>query len=113
MEVLHQLDRLFHRPQLVRIGDAAGKDQRIIVIGRNLIESGGGSDRRAFFVVYRPLDLALLDRCEGHLRAESSEEHTSELQSLMRHSYAVLCLKKKNSELHKHTDKTNSQSKKT
>src|SRR3546814_10220769 len=26
-----------------------------------------------------------------------SEEHTSELQSLMRNSYAVLCLKKKNS----------------
>src|SRR3546814_2203793 len=25
-----------------------------------------------------------------------SEEHTSELQSLMRHSYAVFCLKKKN-----------------
>src|SRR3546814_9493670 len=25
-----------------------------------------------------------------------SEEHTSELQSLMRHSYAVLCLTKKN-----------------
>src|SRR3546814_8175103 len=25
----------------------------------------------------------------------SSEEHTSELQSLMRHSYAVFCLKKK------------------
>src|SRR3546814_6081792 len=25
---------------------------------------------------------------------ESSEEHTSELQSLMRHSYAVFCLKK-------------------
>src|SRR3546814_4130663 len=30
---------------------------------------------------------------EGHLR---SEEHTSELQSLMRISYAVFCLKKKN-----------------
>src|SRR3546814_1358387 len=27
-----------------------------------------------------------------------SEEHTSELQSLMRNSYAVLCLKKKKSE---------------
>src|SRR3546814_2465756 len=26
---------------------------------------------------------------------ERSEEHTSELQSLMRHSYAVFCLKKK------------------
>src|SRR3546814_3167501 len=28
-------------------------------------------------------------------RAERSEEHTSELQSLMRSSYAVFCLKKK------------------
>src|SRR3546814_3113616 len=27
--------------------------------------------------------------------AKRSEEHTSELQSLMRHSYAVFCLKKK------------------
>src|SRR3546814_8652977 len=34
----------------------------------------------------------------GHQRAPSrrSEEHTSELQSLMRISYAVFCLKKKN-----------------
>src|SRR3546814_4062214 len=30
--------------------------------------------------------------CEGY----RSEEHTSELQSLMRNSYAVFCLKKKN-----------------
>src|SRR3546814_5222053 len=29
-------------------------------------------------------------------RPERSEEHTSELQSLMRISYAVFCLKKKN-----------------
>src|SRR3546814_2198531 len=29
-----------------------------------------------------------------------SEEHTSELQSLMRISYAVFCLKKKNNTLH-------------
>src|SRR3546814_3249526 len=28
--------------------------------------------------------------------AERSEEHTSELQALMRNSYAVFCLKKKN-----------------
>src|SRR3546814_8873566 len=31
-----------------------------------------------------------------HPRAPRSEEHTSELQSLMRISYAVFCLKKKN-----------------
>src|SRR3546814_5813512 len=30
-----------------------------------------------------------------HVWRIRSEEHTSELQSLMRHSYAVLCLKKK------------------
>src|SRR3546814_2133481 len=32
---------------------------------------------------------------EGALRSVRSEEHTSELQSLMRISYAVFCLKKK------------------
>src|SRR3546814_6163301 len=30
-----------------------------------------------------------------HRRRQRSEEHTSELQSLMRNSYAVFCLKKK------------------
>src|SRR3546814_8761664 len=36
-----------------------------------------------------------------------SEEHTSELQSLMRISYAVFCLKKKNNNHHKKTDTIN------
>src|SRR3546814_9506585 len=36
-----------------------------------------------------------------------SEEHTSELQSLMRNSYAVFCLKKKNIKIKKTTTKTN------
>src|SRR3546814_10485219 len=31
---------------------------------------------------------------------QRSEEHTSELQSLMRISYAVFCLKKKNKRIH-------------
>src|SRR3546814_3780871 len=34
-----------------------------------------------------------------------SEEHTSELQSLMRISYAVFCLKKKNKRRHTHNNK--------
>src|SRR3546814_4414663 len=42
-----------------------------------------------------------VDREAGHgagelLRVDRSEEHTSELQSLMRISYAVFCFKKKN-----------------
>src|SRR3546814_9968137 len=36
--------------------------------------------------------------------AVRSEEHTSELQSLMRISYAVFCLKKKNNTQHKHNE---------
>src|SRR3546814_4296571 len=32
--------------------------------------------------------------CQEHMKARS-EEHTSEIQSLMRHSYAVFCLNKK------------------
>src|SRR3546814_7416890 len=36
-----------------------------------------------------------------------SEEHTSELQSLMRNSYAVFCLKKKTQELSKNRSQNN------
>src|SRR3546814_3233078 len=57
--------------------------------------------------LHRPDDLrkggravGRVDRGSGRERRETarrrrSEEHTSELQSLMRSSYAVLCLKKK------------------
>src|SRR3546814_8934760 len=38
----------------------------------------------------------LWDAGVSRLRRHRSEEHTSELQSLMRISYAVFCLKKKN-----------------
>src|SRR3546814_3357928 len=38
--------------------------------------------------------------------AGRSEEHTSELQSLMRPSYAVFCLKKKNKQHNIHTNIT-------
>src|SRR3546814_10868594 len=46
-----------------------------------------------------------LDRQLHHMAGERSEEHTSELQSLMRTSYAVFCLKnkKKLSQTHKLT----------
>src|SRR3546814_8302577 len=39
---------------------------------------------------------ALFARLAGDGVGGKSEEHPSELQSLMRHSYAVFCLKKKN-----------------
>src|SRR3546814_7730728 len=50
---------------------------------------------------HRFADIALPHRATRHLKhavkaSRRSEEHTSELQSLMRISYAVFCLKKKN-----------------
>src|SRR3546814_10821790 len=51
---------------------------------------------------HRPLD-DLVGADDRDLRAvdhRRSEEHTSELQSLMRISYAVFCLKKKNTPAH-------------
>src|SRR3546814_9980279 len=45
-----------------------------------------------------------LDNCRkaGPRAVIRSEEHTSELQSLMRISYAVFCLKTKNKQLNRH-----------
>src|SRR3546814_3161166 len=40
------------------------------------------------------------DKDANPLLSRRSEEHTSELQSLMRNTYAVLCLKKKNSNIY-------------
>src|SRR3546814_1106974 len=45
--------------------------------------------------VQRPLPTMLLHRTPALGQPQRSEEHTSELQSLMRISYAVFCLKKK------------------
>src|SRR3546814_9210263 len=42
----------------------------------------------------RSTALAERDEDSARLRPGRSEEHTSELQSLMRNSYAVFCLKK-------------------
>src|SRR3546814_9674348 len=51
--------------------------------GSGIMPNNWGSDTRTFAKMMRRFD------------AERSEEHTSELQSLMRISYAVFCLKKK------------------
>src|SRR3546814_1530222 len=48
-------------------------------------------------------DIDQPSRNHAYLCRRRSEEHTSELQSLMRISYAVFCLKKKNT----HTPNTN------
>src|SRR3546814_6320870 len=62
--------------------------------GKAITVNGDGEQTRSFCYVS--------DLIEGLIRLmafsgpQRSEEHTSELQSLMRISYAVFCLKKKN-----------------
>src|SRR3546814_7538554 len=71
---------------------------------------GEGLFRRSARSAFAGEGLGLVGRFAARRRAVRSEEHTSELQSLMRISYAVFCLKnKKNkSDIHKDIDTTNS-----
>src|SRR3546814_1489978 len=57
-------------------------------VGQQVREAAGQDDRL--------FGLAVIGRAEvDGILVNRSEEHTSELQSLMRNSYAVFCLKKK------------------
>src|SRR3546814_4368350 len=79
--------------RLVRRRDDTGQhQQRVAATHRERVEPGTRGQAQ--------LDGLLLahDQCGGGAisqRRGRSEEHTSELQSLMRISYAVFCLKKK------------------
>src|SRR3546814_7042658 len=63
-------------------------------------ESGASGDNEVTWII-DPLD-GTTNFLHGIPHFARSEEHTSELQSLMRISYAVFCLKKKNKS-EKHT----------
>src|SRR3546814_6084036 len=58
-------------------------------LGRVVAEEGGVADAGCRG------DVADRDLVDRQIFEQRSEEHTSELQSLMRNSYAVFCLKKK------------------
>src|SRR3546814_2354664 len=58
--------------------------------GRTATEDSGDSIRQLIHELRSPLNAI-----SGFAQIIRSEEHTSELQSLMRISYAVFCLKKK------------------
>src|SRR3546814_8431543 len=83
-------DTLFPYTTLFRSpgGESAGP----VPCGNRCLRSGH-SDRGEDRVRRRPADGVPVARADP---AQRSEEHTSELQSLMRLSYAVFCLKKKN-----------------
>src|SRR3546814_3912835 len=78
-------------------GDPAGHGEADGVADRDdLVDHGGVVGRRP----------EVLADALDEVGAARSEEHTSELQSLMRISYAVFCLKKKNNIEKKHVNNT-------
>src|SRR3546814_8245870 len=68
-----------------------------LVLTHNYLQSGALSLTEAEAPALLPQHARFIRRLEraGQLNRARSEEHTSELQSLMRISYAVFCLKKK------------------
>src|SRR3546814_7290283 len=64
------------------------------------VDGGGWFDTGDIAVVHPDAVMQITDRAKDVIKSggewiSRSEEHTSELQSLMRISYAVFCLKKK------------------
>src|SRR3546814_8980399 len=65
-----------------------------VTVTADSLLGGAGSGAGVLERVFEEANAALAAEAVG-IMSERSEEHTSELQSLMRISYAVFCLKKK------------------
>src|SRR3546814_7626084 len=91
------------------------RQQQILELIRSEITRTGFPPTRA--EIARALGFKSANAAEDHLKALAkkgaielrSEEHTSELQSLMSNSYAVFCLKKNNTITHRKYNKANPQ----
>src|SRR3546814_3056000 len=74
----------------------------VVIDERLTIRADASGPRSARMVLQNPrVDFAVFEVARGGILREGlrSEEHTSELQSLMRISYAVFCLQKKKEKL--------------
>src|SRR3546814_5317888 len=88
---LHRVDA---RRRLAGDGGAVGRVREAAAEPRGLRLRGDA------VALHHPLSDADQPRVAARRNPQRSEEHTSELQSLMRISYAVFCLKKKKKKLH-------------
>src|SRR3546814_1028153 len=86
-----------HQPSPVRCGSVwFGVVQRLGLLEGELVGLGENVAGQRFRVPARPgLGRVFCEEAPLAVDGLRSEEHTSELQSLMRHSYAVFSLKKK------------------
>src|SRR3546814_4297982 len=77
------------------IGEADEHRQLLFALARTLAAAGLRGVLQIAALIAVEVDVDRIDRYHRGQHGRS-EEHTSELQSLMRISYAVFCLKKKN-----------------
>src|SRR3546814_2278302 len=98
-------DTRFPYTTLFRSRDAAIKIEHVSCAQDDAGGAGKGGPARRFIDAGKAQEFA--DEAAGarqsdrrHGEQQRSEEHTSELQSLMRISYAVFCLNKKNTHHH-------------
>src|SRR3546814_4343267 len=75
--------------------------------GARPVDQAGVREGRRDQTGHRPLRRPAPPTAARRHRQPRSEEHTSELQSLMRISYAVFCLKKKKNNIYNTTKMTN------
>src|SRR3546814_1583053 len=81
---------------IYKTGDVARPHMHTPNASRTIISDGGGYTMvEGERIRTRRGDLVFTPNGTWHGHGNRSEEHTSELQSLMRISYAVFCLKKK------------------
>src|SRR3546814_1068426 len=87
------VESIKERPRWVKVSVIAAV---VVLLGALLAYCFGGSDDAAYFTQEAKRgDLRVSVSATGNVAPTNrSEEHTSELQSLMRISYAVFCLKK-------------------
>src|SRR3546814_10105197 len=94
-DALFPYTTLFRSVAVLQIGERAAAERLGTDVDR--ARHLAARSRHAAIGYQRDLVAAVLQHAEnrGELVQLRSEEHTSELQSLMRISYAVFCLKKK------------------
>src|SRR3546814_4947264 len=96
MELFPKLRELLDR----RGRHLSGGEQQMLAIGRALLSSPKllllDEPSQGLAPVIVDAVVETLKKLQGQEIGIRSEEHTSELQSLMRISYAVFCLKKNN-----------------
>src|SRR3546814_3356157 len=99
---MDQLDVYYRLNKAKNLGEWQAQLARMAIPSTNFVYADKAGN---IAYVY---NAAIPDRPKGYdWRGVRSEEHTSELQSLMRISYAVFCLKKKKKKHHQSNNSIN------